>query len=64
MFIASSGWTTYDWSVSGGTIMYDFGYYIYVWKPGGGWLGVNVTASKFLCGSTYDYWGVNVENCD
>ncbi|MFH6985913.1 hypothetical protein [Marinoscillum luteum] len=65
MFIATSGWDTYNWSVSGGTITYDFGYYIYVSKPGGGYLGVNVTAEDDwpFCSDTYDYWGVNVENC-
>ncbi len=64
MFKADLGWTIYDWSVSGGSIVYDFGSYIYIDKPGGGWLGVNVAAFKDGCDWTFDYWGVSVENCD
>lgn len=49
---SSSGWTNHSWSVSGAAIAWNFGSYIYVDKPGGGSVGVTLTATYSECNET------------
>lgn len=49
---SSSGWTNHSWSVSGAGIAWNMGSYIYVNKPGGGYVGVTLTATYTACNET------------
>ncbi len=63
---AASGYTNYNWSVSGAAIMYNAGSYIYINKPGGGSVGVTVQATPASCpplGPNSKYQSFNFPYC-
>jgi hypothetical protein len=59
-----SGWSNYSWSVSGGSISWDMGSYIYVNKPHGGFVGVTLTATYTECSEVRSkYQSFYLPNC-